>query len=199
MNPSPQTLRSKQRQMVRHEIVRVAFELFARHGYNKVTAEMIARAAGVSRATFFNYFPQKELILREVARARAERLQDILAEFSASGRKPTFAAVEELLLKIADENARITAGSKKLALEMFFYQASSGMMLEAREQAVNALAGVIARIPRRKRVPPSLIAETFFALFLATMLEWLMREGVPENWLKNTVRKRLRLVWEGVA
>jgi AcrR family transcriptional regulator len=185
--------------MVRHEIVRTAFELFARHGYDKVTADAIARAAGVSRATFFNYFPQKELLLREVARARAERLRDILAEFAASGRKPTFAGIEELLLKIADENARITAGSKRLALEMLFYQASSGMLLAAREQAVKALAAAIERVPRRRRTSPALIAETFFALFLAAMLEWLMREGVPENWLRNTMRKRLRLVWEGVS
>lgn len=197
MDAHPQSLRSKQRQMVRHEIVRTAFELFARRGYEKVSAEMIARAAGVSRATFFNYFPQKELILREVARARVERLKEILAQFEASGHRPTFAAIEGLLLKIADENARITAGSKKLALEMLFYQASSGMMLAGREQAVKALGGFIARIPRCKY--PDLIAETFFAVFLATMMEWLMREGVPENWLKNTVRRRLRLVWKGVS
>jgi AcrR family transcriptional regulator len=185
--------------MVRHEIVRAAFDLFARHGYEKVSVEMIARAAGVSRATFFNYFPRKELILREVAAARAERLKGILAEFTAGGRRTTFAGVEELLVKIAQENARITAGSKKLALETLFHQASQGMMLAAREQAVKALAGVFARIPRRRRTSAVLIAETVFAVFLATMLEWLMREGVPENWLKNTLRKRLRLAWEGAA
>ncbi len=36
-----------------------AFELFQRHGYAGVTVDRIARAAGVSRATFFNYFEAK--------------------------------------------------------------------------------------------------------------------------------------------
>ncbi|MGE5325694.1 MAG: TetR family transcriptional regulator [Deltaproteobacteria bacterium] len=199
MDAHPQSLRSKQRQMVRHEIVRTAFELFARHGYEKVSAEMIARAAGLSRATFFNYFPQKELILREVAAARMERLRALFGEFALSGRRPTFAAVEELLLKMADENARITRGAKKLALETFFYQASQGLLLAAREQAVKALAAAVGRVPRRRHTSTALIAETLFALFLAAMLEWLMREGVPENWLRNTIRRRLRLVWKGVS
>ena len=46
---------------------------------------------------------------------------------------------------------------------------------------------------------PRLAAETLFSIYIATMLEWLMREGVPENWLVDTMRDRLNLVMEGVA
>lgn len=199
MNHSPQSLRSKQQQHARAEIVRVAFDLFGRHGYDKVPVEMIAAAVGISRATFFNYFPQKELILREVAAARVERLKNILDEFTAGGHKPTLDDIERLILKLCEENARITRHSKKILLETIFRQASQGLMLAAREDAIRALAKVIRRVPRRKGVSAEAVAETLFSVYIATMLEWLMREGVPDRWLTATMRKRLRLAWEGAA
>jgi AcrR family transcriptional regulator len=43
----------------REEIERAAIELFLEHGYDEVTAERIASACGVGRATFFRYFDSK--------------------------------------------------------------------------------------------------------------------------------------------
>ncbi|HET7840909.1 MAG TPA: TetR/AcrR family transcriptional regulator, partial [Terriglobia bacterium] len=154
---------------------------------------------GISRATFFNYFPQKELILREVAAARVERLKGIIAEYAAGGHAPTLDGIVGLILKLCEENARITRHSKKILLETLFRQASQGLMLGAREKAIQALAKVIARVPRRRGVSAEVVAETLFAVYIATMLEWLMREGVPDKWLMVTMRKRLRLAWEGAA
>jgi AcrR family transcriptional regulator len=42
-----------------------AMSLFADHGFEATTIEQIAEAAGVSRATFFNYFPSKEAVVFE--------------------------------------------------------------------------------------------------------------------------------------
>src|SRR5579872_616450 len=129
------SLRARQRRQTRGEIVRVAFDLFGKHGYGNVSAEMIAAAAGVSRATFFNYFPQKQLILKEIAAARAEKLQSVLAEFAGGGPAPTFETILELVLKISEQNARISRRSKKLLLEILFHSASQGPLLAAREEA----------------------------------------------------------------
>ncbi len=160
--------------------------------------DRVAVAAGVSRATLFNYFPQKELILREIAAARAEKLKSILSEFGASGKTPTFESIIDQMLKISEENARITATSKKLFLETFFRQIAQGPLLAAREEAIQALTATIAQIPgQRKRAKP--LAETVFAIYIATMLEWLLREGVPNQWLVKTMRKRLQTLREGVA
>ncbi|HXJ95077.1 MAG TPA: hypothetical protein VMT20_19735 [Terriglobia bacterium] len=72
-------------------------------------------------------------------------------------------------------------------------------LLVAREKAVDLLTEVIEGISRRRNAPARLAAETLFAVYIATTLEWLMREGVPQQWLSQTMRTRLRLVWEGVA
>jgi AcrR family transcriptional regulator len=199
VNDSPKSLRGRQKLHTRSEIVRVAFDLFGQIGFEKVSVEAIAAAAGISRATFFNYFPQKELILREIASARMEKLKRNLAAFGTSEAAPTFEKVLEMVLALSEENARISQQSKKLLLETIFRQGSQGLLLAARDQAVQALAEVIGRIPRRFPNESKTVAETLFSVYLGTMLEWLMREDAPQEWLHETMRERLLLLLEGVA
>jgi len=198
MNRSPSLLRDRQKEHTRAEIVRVAFDLFGNHGYEEVPVAKIAAAAGVSRATFFNYFPQKDLLLRYVAEARAERLKSILSEALRSSDVPTMEGVLELLLKLTRENARISLHAKKLLLETVFGQASRGLLLVAREHAIEVLTQSLKAVLGKKK-KSRLLAETLFAVYLATMLEWLLREGVPEHWLVDTMRDRLELVVEGAS
>ena len=199
MTQDPKSLRSTLKAQTRAAIVAAAFDLFGKLGFEKVSVEMIAAAAGISRATFFNYFPQKELILREIASARAERLKRLLAGFCATEQVPTLRDILELVLNMTEENARISQQSKKLLLETVFRQASQGLLLISRDRAVEALAAAIERIPRSDRRPARQVAETLFAVYLGTMMEWLMREGVAREWLVNTMRERLGLILEGVA
>ena len=161
--------------------------------------DSVAAAAGVSRATLFNYFPQKELILREIAAARVEKLKSILGEFGASGKAPTFETIVEMILRLCEENARIAGKSKKLLIEAIFRQASQGVLLVAREEAVEALAASMGQLSCGGKRQARLVAETVFAVYIATMLEWLMREGVPQKWLMETMRERLLALREGVA
>lgn len=53
-------LRERKKQETRRRITGVAIELFAEHGFESVPVADIARAADVSTATVFNYFPVKE-------------------------------------------------------------------------------------------------------------------------------------------
>lgn len=53
-------LRARARQAVRAEIAEVAFALFVERGFEQTTVEEIAEAAGLSRRSFFRYFPSKE-------------------------------------------------------------------------------------------------------------------------------------------
>jgi AcrR family transcriptional regulator len=193
------SLRGRQKLHTRSEIVRAAFDLFGQSGFEKVSVDQIAAAVGISRATFFNYFPQKELILREIASARMENLKRNLAAFSTSQAAPTFEKILEMVIALSAENARISQQSKRLLLETIFRQASQGLLLAAREQAIQALAEVIGRIPRRLPNDARAVAETLFSVYIGTMLEWLMREDVPQEWLQKTMRKRLLLLLEGVA
>jgi AcrR family transcriptional regulator len=56
----------------RRRLLGFAMQLFSERGYEATTAADIAMAAGVSRATFFVYFPTKAALLGEVSREMAE-------------------------------------------------------------------------------------------------------------------------------
>jgi len=57
------SLRDRQRAQIRADIRRAAFRLFVERGYDAVTTEEIASAAGVSPRTFFRHVPTKEELL----------------------------------------------------------------------------------------------------------------------------------------
>jgi AcrR family transcriptional regulator len=160
---------------------------------------MICDAVGISRATFFNYFPQKELILREIASSRVEKQKAIITRFGEGGKKLTFDDVVALFLEVTGENTRIAGRSRRLLLSLWFQQVTNGPMMADRQEAINILSGAIKRIPRRKAATPQLIAETLFAIYTATTFEWLIREDEPGSWLLNNMRARLKLGLEGMA
>jgi hypothetical protein len=84
-------------------------------------------------------------------------------------------------------------------LSLWFQQVTNGTMMAAREEAIKILSDAIKRIPRRKAATPQLVAETLFAIYMATTLEWLIREDEPGSWLVSNMRARLKLGMEGMA
>lgn len=62
------------------QILDASLAVFCRYGYSKTTMHDIARAAGVSRATLYLYFPNKDELFRAgSARAHAEVLARVEA------------------------------------------------------------------------------------------------------------------------
>ncbi|MEU3729727.1 TetR family transcriptional regulator [Streptomyces sp. NPDC033538] len=53
-------LRERTRRAVRAELAEVAIGLFTHQGFDETTVEDIARAAGMTKRSFFRYFPTKE-------------------------------------------------------------------------------------------------------------------------------------------
>ena len=56
-------LRARARGAVRVQLAELAIELFIKHGYDATTVDDIALAAGVSKRSFFRYFPTKDDVL----------------------------------------------------------------------------------------------------------------------------------------
>lgn len=66
------------RAAVRAELAQVAFELFRREGFDKVTLDDLAAAAGVSRSTFLRYFGTKEDAVLGAFEGHDRRVADAL-------------------------------------------------------------------------------------------------------------------------
>lgn len=83
------------------QVLTGAREVFMRDGFEGASVDDIARAAGVSKATLYSYFPDKRLLFSEVARLECNRQADAaLQEIS------TDAPVETVLREAASRIVR---------------------------------------------------------------------------------------------
>ncbi len=93
------SLRERQRAQIRTDIRRAAFRLFIERGYDTVTTEEIAAAAGVSPRTFFRHVPAKEdLLLAPVRHGGAAIVQ--LLEQRPAREQPDVALINAIVARI---------------------------------------------------------------------------------------------------
>ena len=71
-------LRAEKKEHTRDQLVRAAYRLFDERGIDTVTVDEIADAAGVSRRTFFRYFPSKEDVVFPDHHERMEQFRALL-------------------------------------------------------------------------------------------------------------------------
>ncbi|MDV9168931.1 TetR family transcriptional regulator [Streptomyces sp. W16] len=74
------SLRERTRLAVKAQVAEIALEMFLSRGFEQTTIEQIAKAAGMSRATFFRYFATKEDVLLVMTEDYARHAQDALKQ-----------------------------------------------------------------------------------------------------------------------
>ncbi len=100
LDTDAQSARARHKARTRDALLDAALELFGERGYDDTTVDEIAAAAGVSRRTFFRYFPTKEAV---VFARQAERLESFreLAADPRPGESP-FACLARALVTLGN-------------------------------------------------------------------------------------------------
>ncbi|MBU2981533.1 TetR/AcrR family transcriptional regulator [Lentibacter algarum] len=118
------------------EVLGGARAVFMRDGFEGASVDDIARAAGVSKATLYSYFPDKRILFIEVSRLECERMaQDTgnVADFSAPPREVMTTTANTLLRFLLSEFSlqmfRICSAEAKRFPELgqAFYQSGPEM------------------------------------------------------------------------
>ena len=73
-----ENFRTRRRRLVQDDVARIAIRLFAERGYDTVSVDEIAEAAGMSQRTFFRYFATKDEVLRRYRRSLRQGLVQAL-------------------------------------------------------------------------------------------------------------------------
>ena len=128
-------LRERKKEQTRRRIAEVALRLFDERGYDAVTVNEVAEAAGVAKVTLFAYFPTKECLVLDgmrddtagivAARRAGQSPLDALREHyrAMAARGAEGVDVERLL-------ARVRVVSATPALMAGVYQAHLGQRYE---------------------------------------------------------------------
>jgi TetR/AcrR family transcriptional regulator, mexJK operon transcriptional repressor len=119
------------------QVLQGARTIFLRDGFGGASVDDIARKAGVSKATLYAYFPDKQLLFLEVARMECRRQVDD-AEAMMEGDVPVHAmltvAAERIAAFLMSDSSRrmfrivIAEGERFPALARDFYQFGPGLI-----------------------------------------------------------------------
>ncbi|QLL05947.1 TetR/AcrR family transcriptional regulator [Mycobacterium vicinigordonae] len=98
-----ESLRDRRRAQLLLQIQHTAHELFAERGFDAVTTEDIASAAGISISTYFRHAPTKEGLLIDPVR---DAISEIVMSYSA---RPAGQSAVEALIDLFVEHAKIAS------------------------------------------------------------------------------------------
>ena len=192
-------LRDRRRAQTRREIVDTARDLFLHSGFESVSVDTIAARCGISRATFFNYFPSKEHILCELLAARLDRVREKLATLEQTTHA-SIHDVTEMFVAFGAENESLGDTARQVLLAMLTKPACREVQAQLREACLDVLTRFLARTGELpNRAEPALVAETIFTIYLGSTVDWMLSQNPPEGWLADSLRARFRVLSGGAA
>lgn len=179
------SLAERKRQLVATELTESALQLLALKGFDGVTVDEIAAAAGVSKRTFFRYFASKEDVVvqflsgmgTDIASALAARPADEPASVSLRH------AVAVPLAACTDQHPDHAARALRVVQLILRTPALLARLLERQAEWREALAAELAR--RRDVDPvadlyPRLAAGTALVAFHTALERWSDSEAAAD-------------------
>lgn len=193
------TVREYQKKRRRDRIFQAAMSLFRERGFQETTATDIAKAAHVSRGTFFNYFPYKEAVLLDYGSLLLSRLKEEVRRRLAQGQDPL-----QTLHFLFEELAQFTKGEKELVLPLLYELLNPDPIRAKAAFEALPLGDLIAEILRplkekgvvRQDLSLERMGRTLADLYFLAALRWAAY--TPKRDLGEELAKSLSLALEGV-
>lgn len=180
--PVPRSRREDNKQHTREQILLSAAELFGRNGVAPTTIEQIAVGAGISRATFFNYYASKSAVVGELV-AEYDRMFRQFCQEELAVDAPTSERLLGLFARICALIA-LNPGFFRVIIGESFSQCGDEERSQARlaemHDGIRALlqAGV-SRGDVRSDYPLALLAELFSGALSSSLYSWRVTPDYP--------------------
>jgi len=174
--------RERKRRELHQRIYRTARGLFLEQGLDGTTVAQIAEAADIAQATFFNHFPSKQAVLREMGSEVFERFRDLLEE---QRKRP--ASTRERLAGFAIRGAEIIERTPELTrdvlLEVLRNTAPPGEAGPHLERVHRDFAALFRDGQQQGDVredrDASFLAEIAVSVFHGTIVNWIENSRYP--------------------
>lgn len=195
MQPSEQesespTGRDLQREETRRRVRECSLEVFRRDGIDAARIDDIAKAAGVSRGTFYFHFPTKEDVLVELLREAEHRVAAAVATL------PKTAPPKKVLLTFSVQFAAEWEGERTLfpyVGAVAVRRAAAGFTVDKGDESpVRYVLGEYFRAAVKRReltmsLPPVVLADFFLVNAFSAALAWCGHPTLPLRSVLSTV------------
>jgi len=159
-------LRQRKRRQTRDRITKSAMALFREHGFEATTLDDIAAAAGISKRSFFAYFPSKEAVVFAWQDGFGEDLFAAVAAWPPG--EPSMVAAERALSAcIGQIDLEEAAGIGRLIHDTPVLRARDHAKYENLERGLTA--ALSARLPRSPEPPDALCARLVAMIVIGTL------------------------------
>lgn len=173
---TPESLRDRQRAQIRADIRRAAFRLFVERGYDAVTTEEIATAAGVSPRTFFRHVPAKEELLLAPVRYGGAAIVHLL-EGRPAGESPNVALINAIITRTRSfEPADTEEWRQALLVAPGLLDKVTVHRPADKERATKLIADRM-RVDPHTDIRPGLLVQLAFAAADFGFQQWVLQSG----------------------
>ncbi|WP_217144896.1 TetR family transcriptional regulator [Streptomyces sp. AC627_RSS907] len=176
-----ETLAQRKRQLVADELTRAALNLLAREGFDTVTVDAIAAAAGMSKRTFFRYFSSKEDVVVQFLAEMGTGMRNELAGRPA--QEPPSAALRHAVWCSIDACAGHADRALPVVQLILGTPALHARFLEHQAQWRDALAVTVARrlgIEPAEELYPQMAAGMALTAFHTVLQRWSESNGAAD-------------------
>ncbi len=172
------SLRDRQRAQIRAEIRRAAFRLFIERGYDAVTTEEIATAAGVSPRTFFRHVPTKEDLLLAPVRHGGAAIVNLL-EQRPPRESPDVALINAIVARIRSfDQADVEEWREALLVAPGLLDKATIHTPADKERAAKLIGERMGANPEDD-MRPGLLVQLAFAAADFAFQRWVRQTGAP--------------------
>ena len=159
----------------RETILARAAALFARQGYHATSMNQLAEACGLSKATLYHYYRDKDAMLVQIAEGHVARLAALLDEVAAL-RLPPEPRLRELIRRIVVEYADAQHAHRVLTEDVKFLPAADReRILNVERRVVAGFADAVAAL--RPALRDAALAKPM-TMLLFGMINWMF------TWMK---------------
>ena len=171
--------RERRKQEMHARIAGAAIELFERHGFEATKIDEICERADVAQKTFFNHFPTKQHLIRELAQDIVDELHGVLEE-ARKQPLPTRERFDYFFERVADDSQSFARVRKELIIEVI--RVSQGDSEQTRK--LHASFGAILREGAARGEVTSahsveFLTEMAAGVFTGIILNWVSLDGYP--------------------
>ena len=189
------------------EVLDAALVLFSRHGFAHTTVEQVARAAGLSKAAVYLYFPSKQSLLAGLVRRAVTPLADMALHEIAGYRgdpRPLIGMVLRLLAGRLADPAVFAVPSLILREAAVAPEMVRVYRDEVLDRILPAMRGLLAQGVAGgfiRAVDPDLTIRTVLGPILAHLLMAQVFGLLPEGGLQldRLVENHLTILFAGLA
>ena len=179
---APLGLRERKKQETHARILAAAHDLFEQKGFEAATVDEICAQANVSPKTFFNYFPTKQTVVREIAKAFLDDLGGLVEE-ARKRDGSTAERLAHLFGRAGEEALRAGPRHKELLVEVVRVAQMDDLRPEQSRRLHEAFQALLEDGAGSGELTPehdvAFLTEMVVGAFITILLNWQSIEGYP--------------------